>query len=183
MYSESGQREDMTMSTTLVPVAYYLHETWQPDREYVDGEVVERSMGEKDHAAWQAALLRLLSGWRQKANIRVFAELRLQISATRFRVPDLLVIDREAAEEQVITHPPLLCVEILSPEDRIGRMEEKIQEYLDFGVRAVWVIDPRMRTAYQCEGSSIRDWKAVEALVVPETCIRVEVKDLLADLD
>jgi Uma2 family endonuclease len=167
----------------LVPLAQYLHETWQPDREYTDGEILERAMGEKDHAAWQAALLRMLSSLRQSANVRVFAELRLQISPTRFRVPDVLVIDRGAAEEQIITHPPLLCVEILSPEDRIGRMEAKIQEYLDFGTRAVWLIDPQTHTAYQCGGGSIRDWKAVETLIVPETAIRVELKDVLADLD
>ena len=171
------------MSTTLVPLAHYLRETWQPDREYLDGEIIERSMGEKDHAAWQAALLRMLSGWRQKANIRVFAELRLQLSASRFRVPDILVIDRNTADEQIVTHPPILCAEILSPEDRIGRMEAKIQEYLDFGTRAVWVIDPQTRTAYQCAGGSIRDWKAVETLVVPGTSISIELKDLLADLD
>jgi len=171
------------MSTTIVPIAHYLHETWQPDREYVDGEVLERSMGEKDHAAWQAALLRVLSAWRQSANIKVFAELRLQMAPTRFRVPDILVIDRNAADEQIITHPPLLCVEILSPEDRIGRMEARIQEYLDFGIRAVWLIDPQTRTAYQCAGGSIRDWKAVETLTVRETAIRIEVKDVLADLD
>lgn len=171
------------MSTTIVPVAHYLHETWQPDREYVDGEVLERSMGEKDHAAWQAALLRVLSTWRQSANIKVFAELRLQMAPTRFRVPDILVIDRNAADEQIITHPPLLCVEILSPEDRIGRMEAKIQEYLDFGTRAVWLIDPQTRTAYQCAGGSIRDWKAVETLTVPGSAITIEVKEVLADLD
>jgi Uma2 family endonuclease len=171
------------MSTTIVPLDHYLHETWQPDREYVDGAVLERSMGEKDHAAWQAALLRVLSGWRQSANIKVYAELRVQISPARFRVPDILVIDRNAADEQIITHAPLLCVEILSPEDRIGRMEAKIQEYVDFGVRAVWVIDPGTRTAYQCAGGSIRDWKAVETLMVSGSEIRVEMKDLIADLD
>lgn len=171
------------MSTTLLPVAHYLGETWQPDREYVDGEILERSMGEKDHAAWQAALLRQLSAWRQTAQIKVFAELRLQISAARYRVPDILVIDRNAADEQIITHPPVLCVEILSPEDRIGRMEAKIQEYLDFGVRAVWVVDPQMRTAYECAGGSLRDWKAVETLTVAGTAIQILVKDLLADLD
>jgi Uma2 family endonuclease len=171
------------MSTTLVPLTHYLHETWQPDREYVDGEIVERSMGEKDHAAWQAALLRVLSGWRQSANVKVFAELRLQIGPARFRVPDILVIDRDAADEQIITHAPVLCVEILSPEDRIGRMEARIQEYVDFGARAVWMIDPATSTAYQCTGGSIRDWKAVDTLTVPGTSISVEMKDLVADLD
>jgi Uma2 family endonuclease len=83
----------------------------------------------------------------------------------------------------VITHAPLLCVEILSPEDRIGRVEDKIEEYFRMGVRAVWVIDPRRRIGYQCEGASVRDWKAVETLVVPGTSIALAMQTILADLD
>ncbi len=171
------------MSTTLISLDQYLHEFWEPDREFVDGEVVERNMGEKDHAAWQAALLALLRTWRESAHIRVFPELRLQTTPTHFRIPDLMAIDRDAPDEQIITHAPLLCVEILSPEDRFGRMEEKIDEYFRMGVRTVWIIDPRTSTAYQCAGGNIRDWKAVETLVIPDTPVSLEVKAVLADLD
>jgi len=171
------------MSTTLISLDQYLHETWDPDREFVDGEVVERNMGEKDHAAWQIALARLLSNFRQSANIRVYPELRLQTAPTHFRIPDIMVIDRSAPDEQIIRHPPLLCVEILSPEDRIGRIETKVDEYFQMGVRAVWIIDPRTNTAYQCAGSSIRDWKSVDTLTVPDTPIILSLKDVLADLD
>jgi len=171
------------MSTTLISLDQYLHETWDPDREFVDGEVVERNMGEKDHAAWQIALARLLSNFRQSANIRVYPELRLQTTPTHFRIPDIMAIERNAPDEQIITHPPLLCVEILSPEDRIGRIETKVDEYFQMGVRAVWIIDPRTNTAYQCAGSSIRDWKSVDTLTVPDTPIILSLKDVLADLD
>lgn len=91
------------MSTTLISLDQYLHEFWEPDREFVDGEVVERNMGEKDHAAWQAALLDLLRTWRESAHIRVFPELRLQTTPTHFRIPNLMVIDRDAPNEQIIT--------------------------------------------------------------------------------
>ena len=40
------------MSTSISSLEQYLHETWSPDREYVDGEIVERNLGEKSHAAW-----------------------------------------------------------------------------------------------------------------------------------
>jgi Uma2 family endonuclease len=151
------------MSTTLLPLDYYLHETWSPDREFVDGEVLERNMGEKGHAAWQAMLVYWLRNYRQNANINVFAELRLQTTPTHFRIPDVMVIDRNAPDEQIITHAPLLCVEILSPEDRITRMEEKLEEYFQMGTRAVWVIDPAHRPAInamapQC--ATGRSWKS-----------------------
>jgi Uma2 family endonuclease len=41
-----------------------------------------------------------------------------------------------------VTHPPYLCVEILSPEDTAVETLEKVREYLHFGVDWVWVIDP-----------------------------------------
>lgn len=171
------------MSTTLISLDEYLHGIWEPDREYVNGEVLERNMGEKDHGAWQAALVRLLSGWRQSANIQVIPELRVRTMPDRYRIPDVVVLDRSAPDEQVITHPPLLCVEILSPEDRIGRIEDKIEEYFRMGVRAVWVMDPRRQIAYQCQGPSLRDWRAVETLTVPDTPISLELQTILADLD
>lgn len=171
------------MSTSISTLDQYLHETWSPDREYVDGEIVERNLGEKSHAAWQLALGRLLSTFRISAHVRVFPELRLQTSETRFRIPDLLVIDRDSPDEEIITHAPLLCIEILSPEDRIPRMEEKIAEYFRMGVRVVWVIDPRTQAGYQCEGAGFEQWNMSPTLTVPGTPICIEMSAVIADLD
>jgi Uma2 family endonuclease len=171
------------MSTTLISRDQYLQGIWEPDREYVNGEVVERNRGEKDHGAWQAALVALLRGWRRSANIQVIPELRVRTSLDQYRIPDVVVLDRNAPDEQVITHAPLLCVEILSPEDRIGRIEDKIEEYFRMGVRAVWVFDPRRQIGYQYAGASVRDWKAVETLVLPGTAVALEMQAILADLD
>jgi len=49
--------------------------------------------------------------------------------------------------------PPLLCVEILSPEDRSpedrwSRVQESISDYLRFGVPEIWVIDPQNAMAW-----------------------------------
>jgi Uma2 family endonuclease len=171
------------MSTTFSIRDYYLHETWSPDRELVNGEIVERNLGEKSHAAWQIAICRLLSELRISANIRVYPELRLQTTAANFRIPDVMAIDRNAPDEEIITHAPLLCVEILSPDDRFSKMEEKVEEYFAMGVRAVWIIDPRAQTGYQCEGARLADWKISPTLVVPGMPIRIEMSDIIADLD
>ena len=42
--------------------------------------------------------------------------------------------------------PPDLAVEILSPNDRVRELNDKISEYFDFGVRLVWVVDPDRQT-------------------------------------
>jgi Uma2 family endonuclease len=63
-------------------------------------------------------------------------------------VPDLCVTAGPKPDEQVFTKPPFLCVEILSPEDRTERVQERISNYLDLGVRFVWLISPEARKAW-----------------------------------
>jgi Uma2 family endonuclease len=43
---------------------------------------------------------------------------------------------------------PDLCVEVTSPTDRWTDLLEKVDQYLDKGVRIVWVIDTRLRNAH-----------------------------------
>jgi hypothetical protein len=61
-------------TATFIPVEVYLRSSYEPDAEYVDGEIEERPMGEHDHAAWQAAIQRLFFAHEQEWNIEVLPE-------------------------------------------------------------------------------------------------------------
>jgi Uma2 family endonuclease len=119
----------------------------EADCEYLDGEIVERNRGELPHALLQGKLLLLLSELGSGAGLQVVPEIRLQISATRYRVADIAVWRSESIGTRIPTVSPFLVVEILSPEDRMVRMQPKIQEYLGMGVDHVWLIDPYDRKA------------------------------------
>lgn len=134
--------------STLVPVEEYLSTSYRPDREYVDGQLLERNVGEKDHSKLQMTLSAYLHSRREEFGIHVFPEQRVQVKPGRFRVPDICVVTGEEPPEQVFTTPPFLCIEILSKDDRMSEMQERINDYLSFGVRYVWVIDPRTKLAY-----------------------------------
>ena len=138
----------MSALPALVSVDEYLHTAYRPDCDYVDGIVEDRNVGEKDHAKLQQEILFYLRERRKQWNIFVIQEQRIRISATRYRVPDICVVAGQEPDEQVFTHPPFLCIEILSPEDRMSRMQRKISDYLSFGVAYVWVIDPQTRRAW-----------------------------------
>ena len=143
----SGSCHNRRMATAaLVSVEEYLSTSYEPDRDYVDGELEDRNVGEKDHSKLQIRLSSYLHVQRKRWGISAFTEQRLCVSATRYRVPDICVTLGEP-EEQVFAGPPFLCIEILSPEDRAGRIQRKIADYLKFGVRYIWVIDPRTRDA------------------------------------
>ena len=135
-------------TTTLVPVSEYLSHIYRPDREYVNGQILERNVGELDHSRFQI----LLGSWfvqnERKLGICAFTEQRVQVALERFRIPDVCVVRGSLPAEQVLTTPPYLCVEVLSPEDRIAEMQERVDDYLAMGVEHVWMIDPRTRRAW-----------------------------------
>jgi Uma2 family endonuclease len=147
----------MSASPPAIPVEEYLRTAFRPDYDYVDGALVERHVGEKDHSKVQRELLILLHQRRRELGIFVIQEQRVRISARRYRVPDLCVVAGPEPEEQVFTTPPFLCVEILSPEDRMSRMQERIGDYLSFGVRFVWVLDPQSRKAWVYTSEEIHE--------------------------
>src|ERR1700722_1379833 len=100
-------------AATLVSVEEYLATSYDPDCDYVDGELEDRNVGEKDHSKLKTGLSSYLYVHRKKGGISVFVEERVHVSATRYRVPDICVTVGEP-EEQVFSGPPYLCVEILS---------------------------------------------------------------------
>ena len=169
------------MSTAaLVSLEEYLSTSYDPDCEYVDGTLLERNMGESDHAGLQALLVAWLSLRRKELGIHVFPELRVQVGPRRYRVPDITVTTSRV-RGRILAEPPLLCIEILSPEDRATRMEEKIDDYLSFGVPNVWLIDGRKRRAWVYTREGRREASTVLSTVVPQ--IDVPIAELFSDLD
>jgi Uma2 family endonuclease len=137
------------MSTkVLMDVEEYLRTSFDgPDCEYLDGEVVERNMGEIPHGDVQINLATALRQLRRTLGLRVIPEIRIQINPRRYRVADIAVWRDDNIGTGIPTVPPFLVVEILSPEDRMVRMLPKIQEYLAIGVEWVWIIDPEEKSA------------------------------------
>ena len=142
------------MKATLVSVDEYLHSSYEPDCDYVDGELVERNVGEKSHGKLQLAIAAYYDRRIEETGVHPFIEQRIGVSKTRYRVPDVCLTIGEPPEE-IFTTPPLVAIEVLSPEDRVSRMQSKIADYINFGVRYVWVIDPMSRRAdvFTSEGS------------------------------
>lgn len=134
--------------TAIVSVEEYLNTDYGPDCDYVDGVLEDRNVGLKTHGRAQAAILHFLHQRRDELNILVLIAMRVRVSATRVRVADLCVMLGEGPDEEVFTTAPFLCVEVLSPDDRMSRMHEKIRDYLGMGVRYAWVIDPYARLAW-----------------------------------
>jgi len=155
--------------TTLVPIEEYLSSSYEPDCDYVDGVLDERNLGEYDHSNLQTTLATYLRIRARLWNVRVIVELPIRVSATRVR-----------EIEQVPSKPPLVCIEVLSPEDRWPRVEKRIQDFLAMGVARIWVFDPKKGEVFDYTKSGRR--KVVEDLLeAPPVSIRIS--ELMAELD
>src|SRR5260370_378220 len=139
----------MPAEQTLISVEEYLNTSYDgPDREFVDGRVVERNLGEKDHSRPQRKLIGSFIENEKTLRRYAFPEQRVQVKATRFRVPDVCVYIGSEPDQQVFRTPPFLAIEILSKDDRASDLQEKLDDYRIFGIPFVWVIDPRTRRGY-----------------------------------
>jgi len=149
------------MSTVLVSLEEYLNTAYSPDREYVDGVVVERHMGERPHSLVQSNIVFSL---RQRyAQLFVWPEQRVRtIPNRRSRSPDVCVTAEDPGTD-VFETAPLIAIEILSRRDEMSDVLEKLDEYRAFGVPHVWVIDPRRKKAFTYEEGRLQESEA-EAL-------------------
>jgi Uma2 family endonuclease len=133
----------------LASAEQYLHTSFEHDAEFVEGRIVERPVPTWEHACIQGFLVRELWEIGRRHGLFTVPEQRVQVRPNRFRVPDVCVVAEKpdgTFGRRVVTRPPYLCVEILSPEDSAVETLDKVREYLSFGVKWVWVIDPVSRS-------------------------------------
>ncbi|MBI5282849.1 MAG: Uma2 family endonuclease [Candidatus Solibacter usitatus] len=169
-------------SPVLVSVGEYLATSYRPDCDYIDGELVERNMGEKDHSALQTELATWLNSRKRELGIRVFVEQRVRISASRFRIPDICVYAGRSPDEQVFTTPPLICIEILSACDTLRSFQQRVDDYLAFGVPYIWLVDPVSRRAWVCSDAGMIEEKT-GTLSTTEPSIGLPFVEIMAALD
>jgi Uma2 family endonuclease len=135
-------------SATLVSVQEYLATCYRPDRDYVDGEIQERNLGERPHGRTQGRLFAFVLDREAQWGICALLEQRVQVSPTRFRVPDVCAVLASDPVDPIVRRAPFLCVEILSREDTVLRLNERISDYFQMGVLYVWVLDPLTKRAF-----------------------------------
>jgi Uma2 family endonuclease len=169
----------------LVSLEEYLNSDFQPDREFNDGVIEERNLGEFDHAFLQTMLATLFNNHMGDWGVFALAETRIQLNPKRCLIPDVAVMRMGIRREPVLSGPPLIAIEVMSTGDRLRKAERKAQEYLDFGVENVWVIEPggkRKRAVYRGTRSGLELVPSGE-LAVAGTPILVDVQAIFNQLD
>jgi Uma2 family endonuclease len=172
----------MATSPTLLSIEQYLHTSYKPDVHFVDGEIEERNVGESPHSRIQGFITHLFLTPEADWSAEPLVEQRIRINSSRVRVCDIAVVRADASFEEVILTPPLLCIEILSPDDRLPRAELVLADYFAMGVPNIWLIDPIRRVAYTYGSRGLQP-ADVTHLTVPGTSILLDLTEAFAKLD
>jgi len=171
----------MATATHLpISVYEYLHTSYRPDCDYVDGAIEERHLGELDHSEVQRALLLWLSQYGHEWGVEIYPEIRIQVNATRFRVADLCLVARTAPREQIIQTPPFAVIEILSPEDRVNRYQQRLEDYREMGIQYIWVVDPATRKGFDC---STGNWVEASQFSISDSQWSLNLEQVFAEID
>ena len=134
---------------TMISVDEYLRTSFHPDCDFVEGAVLERNTGKRKHAYAQGEIASWFNQRKNVQKLQSLPELRMRVGPNRIRIPDVVVAEMPIPEEEVFTSPPYLCVEVMSPDDTVAAMQDRLDDYLQFGVPNVWVIDPWKHRGWQ----------------------------------
>jgi Uma2 family endonuclease len=160
---------------TALSEEQYLHSSFPDlDKEYRDGELQERSLPDLPHSTAQAMIVAFFMALRKTLPVFTCPELRLKIRSGLYLIPDVSIFYRNKPTQRVPDTPPLVAIEICSPEDRMTKVREKLQEYRAWGVPHVWLVDPQSKRLYTCNGSL----KEVSTLTIPELNIELTPADV-----
>jgi Uma2 family endonuclease len=157
------------MSKLGVSVEEYLHTSFPDlDREYRDGEIVERTLPTYLHGKTQGILIAIFMAMASKLRLFPTVETRMKIRTGLYLIPDVAVFHPDEPAD-LPENPPLIAIEVLSPDDRLTAAREKLEEYRAWGVRHVWLVDPYSKRLYTCDSGLVE----VDRFIVPELSIEV----------
>ena len=143
-------------------------ETERKGHEWIDGQWVEKPMSTESGIV-EINLGTALNVFVRASNLGVVissaGRYKLFADQNRIREPDLSFIRRERKYTRVMTFPPDLAVEVISPSDVAENVETKLDEYLRAGVRLIWFVYVPTRNvwAYRPDGTA-RLYRAADTL-------------------
>ena len=158
-----------------LPVEEYLRTAFPDlDKEYRDGVLVERSLPDYLHGKTQGLLFAFFAALRKTLSVFPAVETRLKLRSNIYLISDVVVFHPSEPRERVPDSPPLIAIEVVSRDDKMAKLRQKLQDYHDWGIPHVWLVDPHSKRMYTCNAGLVE----VATLRVPELGIEVTPGDI-----
>jgi Uma2 family endonuclease len=156
-----------------------LNTSYDPDVEYVDGVLVERNVGDLLHGLVQRNVVVPLTN--KYPAVFAIPELRSQTRTTRYRLPDVCVM-LSLPKTKYLLDAAFLAIEILSEEDRMTKVMDKLEEYSRKGVPNIWVIDPRRRSIAVYSNGALNEVRGDRVATTGEPRLELTRDEIFKDL-
>lgn len=163
----------MATKTFLTPQQYFAT-TFEREPELVHGELVERPLPTFPHGNIQLRMGSRLMALQQSYPVFPGVEVRVRMAPDLYRIPDISMWEG-TAPGSLPAIPPLLVVEISSPDDRLDAMLQKLEEYRAWGVPHIWLTEPELKRVHVYDHGSLR---AVSQLELPQFGFSVSAQEL-----
>jgi Uma2 family endonuclease len=165
-------------TTTLLSVEEYLHTSYSPDREYRNGVLIERNVGDTNHSRVQTKLARYAGNRETQWKIEVFLELRIRVREDWYPLPDVCFYELPAPQEKVPSRMPLLWIEILSDEDRMIDVWDRARQVVECGSPYFWMINPNTLES-ELRTSSGQSLVANQTLTITDSPIVIPLLEVM----
>lgn len=159
----------MATASTLphIPVDEYLHSSYEPDMEYVDGVLVEKGMPTIAHNYLGRLLLFWFAGYEKQLRYRAMYEVRTEIIAgARYRLPDVMLVPKPLPKGRIVDVVPWVVIEIVSPDDTINKTRSRFLDYSQMGVQTILQMDPEEYVTHRFDNGSMIQTR-LESLDLP----------------
>lgn len=152
----------------------YLGLSLEQECELVAGELKPKPRGTFEHSDIQLQLSLLLRQEFGRPRTKVEFSIR---KGEDVLIPDICVLrpGEPKLYMQVLNEAPLLCVEIVSPSQRVGELFVKCEMYHEWGVEYCWVVDPVARRAWTYHGGTAAAMEVADELTGPTTILLSEI--------
>jgi Uma2 family endonuclease len=169
------------LAKTQIGVEEYLGLVFddRPEPDYVHGEVVERTLPTPIHGQIQALLAVFFAALSTRVRLVMMSELRVRIEPRLFRVIDFTVYLGSRPEGRFAETPAFVAIEIVSPDDRQGRLKERLQDYRRWGVPHVWLVDPQRKRLYEYTEAGLLQFPALR---LPDFDFEISAQELFKDI-
>ena len=151
----------------------------RPEPDYVNGEVVERSLPTPIHGQIQLLLGVLMTPLARRARLVMMSELRVRIEPQLFRVIDVAVYQDSRPEGRFAINPAFVAIEIVSPDDRHSELTERLEDYRRWGVPHIWLVDPQLKRLYEYTEAGLLQFPALR---LPEFDFEIPAQELFKDI-
>ncbi len=101
------------------------------------------------------------------------------IEARLFRVVDYAVYPSSRPEGRYATSPAYIVIEIVSPDDRYGRLTHRLEDYRRWGVPHVWLVDPQLKRLYEYTDAGLLQYPSLR---LPEFDFELSAQELFKDI-